>query len=81
MSEEENAKELYYSAHELHYKDHKLKEALEIYQRIRKEHPGTNSASDAKTQIHNIIRKVVPENDLIDSLVKMSVAHMDRKNG
>ncbi len=69
------ARRQYAAAHAAHYKTKDLREALEFYKGIVAAHPDTQEAGYSRSQIHNIIKEVVPEQELFEAQVGMAMAH------
>jgi hypothetical protein len=65
----------YAAAHAAHYETKHLREALERYRGILAAHPDTQEAGYSRSQIHNIIKEVVPERELFEAEVGMAMAH------
>lgn len=58
-----------------HYETKDLREALELYKRILAMHADAKEAGYSRSQIQNIVKKVVPEHELFDAQVGMAMAH------
>ena len=69
------ASQQYAAALAAHYETKDLREALELYKRILGAHPDTKEAGYSRSQIQNIVKKVVPEQELYDAQVGMAMAH------
>jgi hypothetical protein len=65
----------YAAAYAAHYETKDLREALELYRGILAAHPDTQEAGYSRSQIQNIVKKVVPENELFEAQVGMAMAH------
>ena len=70
------ADQQYAVAHALHYKTKVLREALGRYKAIMAAHPNTQQAGYSRSQIQNIVRAVVPEQELLDAEVALALAHV-----
>lgn len=70
------ASQRYTAAYDMHYKTKNLHEALGLYTGIVAAHPETREADYARVQIHNIVRRVVPRQELEDAQVSMAYAHL-----
>lgn len=68
------AHQQYDAAYAAHYENKDLREALELYRRILAAHPDTKEAGYSRSQIQNIVKKVVPEHELFDAQVGMAMA-------
>ncbi len=66
----------YAEAHESHYGTKNLEEALAGYLEISAAVPGSRQAGYARSQIQNIARAVVSEQDLLDAQVDLVRAHL-----
>jgi len=66
----------YAAAYAMHYTDKDLHGALDLYQGIITQHPDSQEAGYSKSQIHNIVKSVVPEQELFDAHVKMALTHI-----
>ena len=67
----------YAAAHQAHYGAKNLREALELYQGVMATHPETQEAADSRSQIHNIVKAVVPKQVLFDVEVDLAYTHLD----
>ena len=65
----------YAAAHAAHYETKDLREALELYRGIVAAHPDAQEARYSRSQIQNIIKEVVPEQELFEAQVGMAMAH------
>ena len=66
----------YTEAHELHYGAKNLQAALELYREILVTDTGTPEAGYARSQIHNIVKAVVPEQTLLDAQFELAGKHL-----
>ncbi len=65
----------YSAAHAAHYNGTKdLGQALELYLDIMAAHPNTQEAGFSRSQIRNIVKAVVPEQQLFDVQVDLTLA-------
>lgn len=71
------ARQHYVTAHIAHYITKEMKEALQLYQGVMAEHPGTREAADSRTQIQNIAQSLVPEQELLAAQIKLTLARLD----
>jgi hypothetical protein len=69
----------YAAAHEAHYATKDLVEALGLYKGVMAEHPNSQEAEYSRTQIHNIVKSVVPEQKLLDAQVELTLANLEQK--
>ncbi len=63
--------EQYTVAYESHYVDQNLREALDRYVALIDMHPNSVEADYSRTQIQNIAKAVVPEDEILCSLVQL----------
>jgi len=66
----------YEAAHEMHYTEKNLREAIALYQGIVAAHPDSGEAGYARSQIHNIVQGAVSVEELVDAQVKLALAHL-----
>ena len=66
----------YAAAHDAQYTTKDLHEALGLYRDVMAAHPDTQEAEYSWTQIHNIVKSVVPKQELLDAQVKLTFAHL-----
>ena len=71
------AGQLYATAYAAHYTDHDLRSAFRLYQELRTAYPDEIEADYASMQIQNIIKSVVPEQELLDSQIELVMAHFE----
>ena len=64
---------LYATAHTVHYVSKDLRRALELYWEIVVEHSKTQEAENAKAQIENIVRAVVPKEVLFETQIECAL--------
>ena len=69
------ASQKYAAAYAAQYETKDLREALELYRGIVAAHPDTQEAGYSRSQIQNIIKEVVPEQELFEAQVGMAIAH------
>ena len=69
------ASQQYAAAHAAHYGTKDLREALELYKGIVAAHPDTQEAGYSRSQIQNIVKAVVPSQELFDAQVDLALAH------
>ena len=73
------AAQQYAAAHAAHYTTKNLHRALELYRGIMAVHPNTQEAEYSRTQIQNIAKDVVPKQELLDSQVELTLAHLEHE--
>ena len=71
------AAQQYAAAHAAHYTTKNLHGALELYRGIMAVHPNTQEAEYSRTQIHNIVKGVVPKQELLMAQVELALAHLE----
>jgi hypothetical protein len=71
------ASKQYAAAHEAHYKTKNLHEALELYKDITAVHPNTPEADYSLSQIQNIVKSVVPKQELLAAHLDLALAHLE----
>lgn len=65
----------YAAAYATHYTTKNLRTALGLYKSVISAHPGTREAGYSWSQIQNIVKSVVPEEEFIAVHVDLGVAH------
>ena len=68
----------YTTAHDAHYKTKELPKAFQLYRDIIADHPDTKEAGYSLSQVHNIVKDVVPKQEVMDALVAMALDHFER---
>jgi len=68
----------YTAAHDVHYKTKDMPEAFKLYRGIIADHPDTKEAGYSLSQVHNIVKDVVPKQEVMDGLVAMTLGHFDK---
>lgn len=68
----------YAAAHAAHYATKDLNEALRLYRGVMAAHPNTQEADYSRTQIQNIVKSVVPKQELLDAQVDLVRVHLER---
>jgi hypothetical protein len=68
----------YADAYSMHYARRDLLEALRCYEELIALHPTTPEADYARSQMRNITRLVIPEQELLDSQVELARQHLRR---
>ena len=68
----------YTTAHDAHYKTKELPKAFQLYRDIIADHPDSKEAGYSLSQVHNIVKDVVPKQEVMDSLVAMTLDHFER---
>lgn len=68
----------YSVAHAAHYGAKNLRGALGLYKSIITAHPGTPEAEYSRSQIQNIVKNVVPGEELLEAQIKLASTHCGR---
>jgi hypothetical protein len=68
----------YTKAHDMHYKTKDLPEAFKLYRSIIADYPETKEAGYSLSQVQNIVNSVVPKQEVMDSLVALTLAHFEQ---
>ena len=71
------ASQQYATAHDAHYRTKDLHEAVELYRGVMVSHPNTREAAYSRTQIQNIAHSVVPEQELLDAQIELTLARLE----
>ena len=69
----------YASAYDTHYMTKDIHKALELYEDIVADYPGTKEAGYSISQVQNIVNAVVPKEEIMDSLMGLARIHFDQK--
>ena len=69
----------YAAAYAAHYIGCDLPVALQLYLKVMASHLGTQEAGYSKAQVENIIKTIVPEQELLDAQVELAVAHFEHE--
>ena len=69
----------YAAAHAAHYATKDLFEALELYRGVMAAHPNTQEADYSRTQIDNIVKSVVPQEELLAAQIDLTLARLAHK--
>jgi hypothetical protein len=62
----------------MHYKTKDLPEAFKLYRSIIADYPETKEAGYSLSQVQNIVNSVVPKQEVMDSLVALTLAHFEQ---
>lgn len=66
----------YEAAHAAHYVTKDLGEALRLYRTIMASYPNTEEAGYSRSQIQNIVKATVPEQELLDAQVGCASSYL-----
>lgn len=69
----------YEAAHKAHYAKKDLHEALGLYKGVLAAYPNTHEAEYSRTQMHNIAKSVVSNEDLLAAQVELTLALLERE--
>jgi hypothetical protein len=67
----------YQAAHAAHYVTKDLREAIMLYKAIMTAYPNTEEAGYSRSQIQNIVKATVPEQELLDAQLDCVSAHFE----
>ncbi len=70
----------YAAAYAAHYTEKDLHGALDLYKGVMSDHPDTREARYSRSQIHNIVKSVVPKKELFDAQVNLALAHFEPRD-
>ena len=70
------ASRAYDKAHAAHYATKDLHQALGLYGSVMAAYPDTLEAGYSRTQMHNIVKSVVPAEALLAAQVELTVSHL-----
>lgn len=68
---------LYGAAHAAHHLASDLSLALRLYRELLTLHPNTREAGYSQTQVRNIANTVVPEEEMLETQIKLALAHLE----
>ena len=71
------AAQQYAAAYAAHYTTKNLREALRLYRGVMAAQPNTQEAGYSQSQIQNIVKAVVPRQELLDAQVNLALAHFE----
>ena len=69
----------YAAAHAVHYSDRNLAAALQLYIELIASRPNAPEAGYARAQIQNIVRAVVPAQELLNAEIGLALARLERR--
>ena len=73
-----NAARSYAAAYAAHYSERDLATALQLYRDLIDSHANALGAGYARTRIQNIVKALIPAEDLLDAQVELALAHIER---
>ena len=68
----------YAAAHAAHYSDRNLAAALQLYIELIASRPNAPEAGYARAQVENIVRAVVPAQELLNAQIELALARLER---
>jgi hypothetical protein len=68
----------YTKAHDMHYKTKDLSKAFKLYRGIMTDYPDTKEAGYSLSQVQNIVKTVVPKQEVMDALVALTLTHFEQ---
>ena len=69
----------YAAAHAAHYATKDLHNALGLYKGVMAAYPNTQEAEYSRTQMYNIVKNVVPKEDLLAAQLELALARLERE--
>ena len=69
------AYKLYMEAYDMHYSTGDLRKALELYKKVINTYPNSHEEEYSRTQIYNIVKKIVPQKELQDAEFELALSH------
>lgn len=76
--ERTEAGRLYRAAYTAHYTGRDLPGALRLYMQVVASHPNGQEAGYSRSQVENIVKAVVPKQEILDAHLKLAFAHFER---
>jgi hypothetical protein len=71
------ASRAYDKAHAAHYATKDLRNALGLYKCVLADYPDTQEADYSRTQMQNIVKGVVPNDELLVAQVELALVHLE----
>lgn len=72
-----DAGQQYKAAYGVHYSTKNLQEAIALYKGIIAAHPEAPEAEYSRAQLQNIVKEVVPKQELMDSEIKLTLHYLN----
>jgi hypothetical protein len=66
----------YAAAYAAHYQGRDLPTALQLYTQVRASHPEAPEAGYSRTQIQNIVKTVVPDQESLAAHIELALVHL-----
>jgi hypothetical protein len=76
QTESTKAGQQYAAAHAMQYQTKDLDKALDLYEGVMAANPDTSEAEYSRTQIQNIVKSLVPKEELLAAQMAMARAHL-----
>jgi hypothetical protein len=67
----------YAAAYAAHYTEHDLPSAMRLYQQVMASHPSDPEAEYSRVQIQNIVKAVVPKQELLDAQMDLALTYCE----
>ena len=71
-------RDAYRAAYAAHYTGRDLPMALQLYRQVVASHPNALEAGYSRSQVENIVKAVVPTEEILDAQMKLALAHFQR---
>ncbi len=68
----------YAAAYAVHYTEHNLPSAMQLYKQVMASHPRCPEADYSRVQIQNIVNSVVPKAELLDAQMNLALVHFEQ---
>ena len=68
----------YAAAYAAHYSERDMATALKLYRDLIASHASALEAGYSRTQIQNIVKALVPAQELLDAQIELALAHIER---
>jgi hypothetical protein len=72
-----SAGQQYAAAYAAHYSERNVPLALQLYGKLVASCPGAPEAEYSRMQVHNIVNAVVPKQTVLESEIKLALAHFE----
>jgi hypothetical protein len=76
-TEPTEANRQYAAAYAAHYNDHNLTSAMQLYRNVIASHPTDPEAEYSRVQIQNIVKAVVPKQELLDAQMELALPYFE----
>ena len=68
----------YAAPYATHYTEHDLPSAMGLYKQVMASHPSDPEAEYSRVQIQNIVKAVVPKQELLDAQMDLALVHFEQ---